>query len=85
MLTPSLSFPHRFDKLLYLGVPEIREDQLNIVKALTRKYAHLSLITIDLFNVCNDDGQIYGGPDDKYLLANATYKCLKQLFWFDVW
>ena len=31
-------FCYRFDKLLYLGVSEDKVTQLNILKALTRKY-----------------------------------------------
>ncbi|CCD25913.2 AAA family ATPase peroxin 6 NDAI_0G01370 [Naumovozyma dairenensis CBS 421] len=38
LLDEALLRPGRFDKLLYLGVPDTNEKQLNILKALTRKF-----------------------------------------------
>ncbi|KAF7295187.1 AAA domain-containing protein [Mycena indigotica] len=38
LLDPALLRPGRFDRLLYLGVSDTHEAQLNILKALTRKF-----------------------------------------------
>ena len=38
LLDEALLRPGRFDKLLYLGIPDTNEKQYNILKALTRKF-----------------------------------------------
>ena len=46
LLDSALLRPGRFDKLLYLGVSEDHESQEQILKALTRKYTFLFIISI---------------------------------------
>jgi len=38
LIDPALLRPGRFDKLLYLGVNDSKENQLSVLKALTRKF-----------------------------------------------
>lgn len=38
LIDPALLRPGRFDKLMYVGVPNDLESKVNILKALTRKY-----------------------------------------------
>jgi len=38
LIDPALLRPGRFDKLLYLGVNDSKENQLSVLKALTRRY-----------------------------------------------
>ncbi|ELR23296.1 Peroxin 6 (Pex6), putative [Acanthamoeba castellanii str. Neff] len=68
LLEPALLRPGRFDRLLYLGVPEDHAQQLHIVKALTRKFrlapsvrleevvqaCPLNLTGADFYAVCSE-------------------------------
>jgi len=47
LLEPALLRPGRFDRLLYLGVPDDRAQQLHIVKALTRKFNMSSSVRLE--------------------------------------
>ena len=38
LIDPALLRPGRFDRLVYIGPPEAKEDQAKILKALTRKF-----------------------------------------------
>ena len=40
LLDSSLLRPGRFDKMVYLGIPEEKEQRINIMKAQLRKFDH---------------------------------------------
>ncbi|KAI9604357.1 hypothetical protein H4Q26_003971 [Puccinia striiformis f. sp. tritici PST-130] len=47
LLDPALLRPGRFDKLIYLGIPSTRDQKLEILKSLTRKFNLLSSFDFD--------------------------------------
>ncbi|KAL5008589.1 hypothetical protein ScPMuIL_014170 [Solemya velum] len=81
LLDPALIRPGRFDKMLYLGVPEDHYSQLRILHALTRKFTFaddfelaaiankcpLNLTGADLYALCSD------------ALLNAAKRMIKLL------
>ncbi|TPX72904.1 hypothetical protein SpCBS45565_g00272 [Spizellomyces sp. 'palustris'] len=74
LLDPALLRPGRFDKLLYLGVSEDHDSQLNILKALTRKFRlHPSLDLRRIADVCPFH---YTGADFYALCSDAMLKAI---------
>ncbi|KAJ2757483.1 peroxisomal assembly protein [Coemansia sp. BCRC 34490] len=74
LLDPALLRPGRFDKLVYLGVSETHEAQLNIIQALTRKF-HLHP-DLDLRNVADRCPFHYTGADFYALCSDALLKAM---------
>ncbi|RHZ72519.1 hypothetical protein Glove_242g90 [Diversispora epigaea] len=76
LLDPALLRPGRFDKLLYLGVSEDHDTQLNIIQALTRKFRlHPSL---DLRSVAEKCQLNYTGADFYALCSDAVLKAMSR-------
>ncbi|WRT70350.1 uncharacterized protein IL334_007348 [Kwoniella shivajii] len=69
LLDPALLRPGRFDKMLYLSVPSTHQAQLDILKALTRKFTlHETLKLEDISERCELN---YTGADLYALCADA--------------
>ncbi|TPX59002.1 hypothetical protein PhCBS80983_g02804 [Powellomyces hirtus] len=76
LLDPALLRPGRFDKLLYLGVSEDHDAQLNILQALTRKFRlHPDL---DLRRVAEACPFHYTGADFYALCTDAMLKAIMR-------
>ncbi|KAG2352635.1 hypothetical protein BDR07DRAFT_1436787 [Suillus spraguei] len=76
LLDPALLRPGRFDRMLYLGVSETHEAQLDILRALTRKFkldADLSLV--DIAKECPFH---YTGADFYALCSDAMLNALNR-------
>ncbi|CAD2215325.1 Holliday junction DNA helicase RuvB P-loop domain/AAA domain (Cdc48 subfamily)/ATPase family associated with various cellular activities (AAA), putative [Angomonas deanei] len=69
LLDPSLLRPGRFDRLCYLGLPATKTEQLNAVKALTRKFSLSS--DVDLEKVVEPLDFLYTGADFFALCSDA--------------
>ncbi|KAJ1739339.1 peroxisomal assembly protein [Coemansia sp. RSA 1086] len=74
LLDPALLRPGRFDKLVYLGVSETHDAQLNIIQALTRKF-HLHP-DLDLQSVAEKCPFHYTGADFYALCSDALLKAM---------
>ncbi|KAJ2723638.1 peroxisomal assembly protein [Coemansia sp. Benny D115] len=74
LLDPALLRPGRFDKLVYLGVSETHDAQLNIIQALTRKF-HLHP-DLDLRSVADQCPFHYTGADFYALCSDALLKAM---------
>ncbi|PIA19113.1 AAA-domain-containing protein [Coemansia reversa NRRL 1564] len=74
LLDPALLRPGRFDKLVYLGVSETHDAQLNIIQALTRKFnLHPNL---DLQSIAEKCPFNYTGADFYALCSDALLKAM---------
>lgn len=49
LLDSALLRPGRFDKMLYLGIPEDKKSKLNVMKALTRRFCLEKDVDLDTF------------------------------------
>ncbi|PFX28237.1 peroxisome assembly factor 2-like [Stylophora pistillata] len=76
LLDPALLRPGRFDKLLYLGVSEDRGSQLNILKALTRKFnIHPDLQLENIAELCPSN---LTGADFYALCSDAILQSVRR-------
>jgi len=74
LLDEALLRPGRFDKLLYLGIPDTNEKQLNILKALTRKFTFHE--DVDLMQVAENCPFNYTGADFYALCSDAMLNAM---------
>ncbi|KAF8892676.1 AAA-domain-containing protein [Infundibulicybe gibba] len=76
LLDPALLRPGRFDRMLYLGVSETHEAQLNILEALTRKFRlHPNL---DLKKLAMECPFNYTGADFYALCSDAMLQAMSR-------
>ncbi|KAJ2470332.1 peroxisomal assembly protein [Coemansia sp. RSA 2322] len=76
LLDPALLRPGRFDKLVYLGVSETHDAQLNIIQALTRRF-HLHP-DLDLSRIAEQCPFHYTGADFYALCSDALLKAMMR-------
>ncbi|KAJ3159157.1 peroxisomal assembly protein [Geranomyces michiganensis] len=74
LLDPALLRPGRFDKLLYLGVSDTHDAQLNILQALTRKFRLYP--DLDLRAIAEACPFHYTGADFYALCSDAMLKAI---------
>ena len=77
LLDPALLRPGRFDKLIYVGVPEQEEERLKLLKAVTLKL-HLSS-DVCLKTLVQQIPSNLTGADFKALATDASMCCVKRL------
>ncbi|KAM0786124.1 hypothetical protein ACM66B_006934 [Microbotryomycetes sp. NB124-2] len=76
LLDPALLRPGRFDRMLYLGVSDNHDAQLNIIKALTRKFKLDPAIKLEL--VAQQCPFNYTGADFYALCSDAMLKAMTR-------
>lgn len=76
LLDPALLRPGRFDKMLYLGVADSHDQQVTIMKALTRNFTLDS--NVDLNRVANLLPFTYTGADLYALCSDAMLKAITR-------
>lgn len=77
LLDEALLRPGRFDKMLYLGISDTNEKQMNIIKALTRKFSLSS--DIDLLKVAQSCPYTYTGADFYALCSDALLNAMTRV------
>ncbi|KAK7208051.1 ATPase [Myxozyma melibiosi] len=77
LLDEALLRPGRFDKMVYLGVSDTHEKQLNILKALTRKFKLAP--DLDLEQVTQTCPFTYTGADFYALCSDAMLNAMTRL------
>lgn len=70
LLDPALLRPGRFDRLLYVGIPEDKASKLSILKALTRKFPLAA--DVDLEKIVEQCPPHLSGADFYSLCSNAV-------------
>lgn len=76
LLDPALLRPGRFDRMLYLGVSETHEAQLDILRALTRKFKLDG--DLSLADIANECPFHYTGADFYALCSDAMLNALNR-------
>ncbi|KAI9625607.1 hypothetical protein KEM48_010869 [Puccinia striiformis f. sp. tritici PST-130] len=83
LLDPALLRPGRFDKLIYLGIPSTRDQKLEILKSLTRKFNLLSsfdfnwlIDQVDIIGSQRGNGNIFTGADFYSICSEALMASL---------
>lgn len=80
LLDPALLRPGRFDKLVYIGIPEERSERLKLLKAVTRKLQLAPDVSLDtLLDVIPRN---LTGADFKALASDAVMCCIKRMIRF---
>ncbi|XP_066914510.1 peroxisomal ATPase PEX6-like [Clytia hemisphaerica] len=77
LLDAALLRPGRFDKLVYVGIPEGRNERLKLLRAVTQKI-HLSP-EISLEEIVEKLPANLTGADFKALASNAVMCCIKRM------
>lgn len=76
LLDPALLRPGRFDKMLYLGVADTHDQQVTILKALTRNFTVAP--DVDLVRVASRLPFTYTGADLYALCSDAMLKAITR-------